>query len=123
MARRNQHLATLEAQVRKVEKNAQEQVKESRILEAAPRRVPITLSNDDMKAIRGFIKVLPSQPGTQQKFHVGDEISNFRSAPVPEPLVNQMPKLRGARFLVDDNGAIIIIGDGSNRADALIEPQ
>ena len=28
MARRNQHLATLEAQVRKVEKNAQEQVKE-----------------------------------------------------------------------------------------------
>jgi len=119
MARRNQHLSALEAQFRKVEKNAQE----SRILEAAPRRVPITLSNDDIKAIRGFIKVLPSQPGTQPKFHVGDEISNFRSTPVPEPLVNQLPKLRGTRFLVDENGAIIIIGDGSSRADVVIEPQ
>jgi hypothetical protein len=34
-----------------------------------------------------------------------------------------MPKLRGAKFLVDQNGAIIIIGEGSNRADAVIEPQ
>jgi hypothetical protein len=124
MVLRKQHLAALEANLRKVEKNAQEQIaKESRILEAPPRRVPITLSNDDMKAIRSFIKVLPSQPGTQQKFHLGDEISNFRSAPVPDPLVNQLPKLRGAKFLVDENGAIIIIGDGSNRADAVIEPQ
>jgi hypothetical protein len=34
-----------------------------------------------------------------------------------------MPKLRGAKFFVDQNGAIIIIGEGSNRVDAVIEPQ
>jgi hypothetical protein len=36
---------------------------------------------------------------------------------------SQMPKLRGARFLAEENGAIILIGEGSNRADAVIEPQ
>ena len=76
-----------------------------------------------MKAIRAFIKVLPSKPGSQQKIHVGDEMLDTRSAPVPEPLVKQLPKLRGAKFLVDQNGAIIIVGEGSNRADAVIEPQ
>jgi hypothetical protein len=35
---------------------------------------------------------------------------------------NQLPKLRGAKFLVDQNGAIII-SENSNRADAVIEPQ
>jgi hypothetical protein len=33
------------------------------------------------------------------------------------------PKLRGAKFFVDQNSAIIIVGAGSNRADAVIEPQ
>jgi len=111
-----QRLAEAEAHLGKIEKIAQQQI-------APPRHMPITLGNDDMKAIRAFIKVLPSQPGAQQKIHVGEEISGTRSAPLPESLINQIPKLRGARFLVDDNGAIIIIGQGSNRADALIEPQ
>jgi hypothetical protein len=44
-------------------------------------------------------------------------------APVPESLVGRIPKLRGARFLVDDSGAIVIVGDGSNRADVVVDPQ
>jgi hypothetical protein len=76
MARRNQHLATLEAQVRKVEKMLRSKPK-SRGSEAAPRAVSYHIGNDDMKAIRGFIKFFHLQPGTQQKFHVGDEISNL----------------------------------------------
>jgi hypothetical protein len=111
-----QRLAAAEVHLGKIEKIAQQQI-------ASPRHMPITLGNDDMKAIRAFIKVLPSKPGAQQKIHVGEEIWGIRSVPVPESLVNQIPKLRGARFLVDDNGAIIIIGQGSNRADAVIEPQ
>ena len=125
MARWKQHLAATESHLSKVEKNAEEQVvKEPKILDALARHTPITLGNDDMKAIRAFIKVLPSKPGSEQKIHVGDKILDTRSAPfVPEPLVNQLPKLRGAKFLVDENGAIIIVGEGSNRADAVIEPQ
>jgi hypothetical protein len=76
-----------------------------------------------MRVIREFIKVLPSKPGAQQKIQLGEEISDTPSTPVPESLVNRLPKLRGASFLVDQNGAIIIIGEGSKRADAVIEPQ
>jgi hypothetical protein len=120
-----QRLAATEAHLGRFEKTAQQQlVKESNIFDGPPRRIPIELGNDDMKAIRASIRVLPSKPGAaQQKTRVGDKISDARSAPVPESLVTQMPKLRGAKFFVDQNGAIIIIGEGSNRVDAVIEPQ
>jgi hypothetical protein len=124
MVRWKQHLAATESHLSKVEKTTQEQVvKEPKILDALARHTPITLGDDDMKAIRAFIKVLPSQPGLQQKIHVGDKILDNRTAPVPEPLVNQLPKLRGAKFFVDQNSAIIIVGAGSSRADAVIEPK
>ena len=120
-----QRLAATEAHLGRFEKIAQQQlVKESNIFDGPPRRTPIELGNDDMKAIRASIRVLPSKPGAVlQKTRVGDKISDTKSAPIPESLVTQMPKLRGAKFFVDQNGAIIIIGEGSNQADAVIEPQ
>jgi len=120
-----QRLAATEAHLGRFEKIAQQQlVKESNIFDGPPRRTPIELGNDDMKAIRASIRVLPSKSGAaQQKTRVGDKISDTKSAPIPESLVVQMPKLRGAKFFVDQNGAIIIIGEGSNRVDAVIEPQ
>lgn len=120
-----QRLAATEAHLGRFEKIAQQQlVKESNIFDGPPRRTPIELGNDDMKAIRASIRVLPSKPGAaQQKTRVGDKISDAKSAPIPESLVTQMPKLRGAKFFVDQNGAIIIIGEGGNQADAVIEPQ
>ena len=119
-----QRLAATEAHLGRFEKIAQQQlVKESNIFDAPPRRIPIELGNDDMKAIRASIRVLPSTGAAQQKTRVGDKISDTKSVPIPESLVTQMPKLRGAKFFVDQNGAIIIIGEGSNRVDAVIEPQ
>jgi len=120
-----QRLAATEAHLGRFEKIAQQQlVKESNIFDGPPRRIPIELGNDDMKAIRASIRVLPSKSeAAQQKTHVGDKISDTKSAPIPESLVTQMPKLRGAKFFVDQNGAIIIIGEGSNRVDAVVEPQ
>ena len=119
-----QRLAATEAHLGRFEKIAQQQlVKESNIFDGPQRRTPIELGNDDMKAIRASIRVLPSTGATQQKTHVGDKISDTKSATIPESLVTQMPKLRGAKFFVDQNGAIIIIGEGSNRVDAVIEPQ
>jgi hypothetical protein len=120
-----QRLAATEAHLGKVEKIAQQQIaKEPNIFDTPPRKPPISLGDDEIKAIRAFIKILPSKPGAmQQKTLIGDKVSNTKSAPIPESLVSQMPKLRGAKFFVDQNGAIIIIGEGSNRADAVIEPQ
>jgi hypothetical protein len=50
-----------------------------------------------------------------------DEISNTALAPVPDSLVDHLPKLRGAKFSVDEDGAIIIVGEGRYRADAVID--
>jgi len=117
------HLNRLE--VGRLEAIAQQKIKEAKIAETPPppRRVQISLSNDDIKLLRASIKVLPSQPGAQPKVQLGQEVSNISTVPVPGSLVGQIPKLRGARFLVDDNGAIIIIAEGSTRADVVIEPQ
>jgi hypothetical protein len=121
-----QHLAGADAHLARFEEISQQKMaKEAKILEAPPppQRVQISLSNDDIKLIRSSIKVLPSQPGAQPKVHLGQEVSNTSVVPVPESLVGRIPKLRGARFLVDDNGAIVIVADGSNRADVVVEPQ
>ncbi len=124
IARWEQNLSATKTRLDHVERIERERItKEARTVNAAPRRTPVTLSNDDTKAIRAFIKVLPSKPGSQQKIHVGEEVSDTSAVPMPDSLVNQIPKLRGSRFIVDDNGAIILIGEGSNHADAIIEPQ
>jgi hypothetical protein len=115
-----QKLALAQDQLSQLEKISQQNIIKKPT--EAPAHVQITLSNDDMKVVRAFIKV-PSQRGAQQKIYVGQEISDATAVRVPESLVSQMPKLRGARFLADENGAIILIGEGSNRADAVIEPQ
>jgi hypothetical protein len=119
-------LAGVDSHVSRLELTAQQKIiKEAKIAETPPppRRVQINLSNDDIKLIRASIKVLPSQPGAQPKVQLGQEVSAISTVPVPGAVVGQIPKLRGARFLVDDNGAIIIVAEGSNRADVVIEPQ
>jgi hypothetical protein len=121
-------LAGVDSHLSRLEVTAQQKIiKEANIAETPPppppRRIPINLSNDDIKLIRASIKVLPSQPGAQPKVQLGQEVSAISTVPVPGSVVGQIPKLRGARFLVDDNGAIIIIAEGSNRADVVIEPQ
>jgi hypothetical protein len=90
---------------------------------AAPPQPALVLSKDEKATIRQFIRVLPPAPGGQPKIHIGDAVPNAASALVPDALVEQMPKLRGARFLIDQDGAIVILGEGSNRADAIVLPR
>jgi hypothetical protein len=121
-------LAAVDAHFSQLE--SQQKTKEAKAADNPPpppppprRQVQIALNNDEIKLIRGFIKVVPSQPGAQQKVQLGQEISTNFMIPVPASLISQIAKLRGARFLVDDNGAIIISGEGSNHADVVVEPQ
>jgi len=88
-----------------------------------PQHAALTLSETDKKMIRQFIKFLPPKPGAKPKIQLGDEISSASSAPIPQALVDQLPKLRGARFSIDQDGTIVIVGEGSSRADALIARQ
>jgi len=124
IARWQQNLSATQTQLRQVEKTAQQKVdSEVKAAAARTRHVPIALTTDEFKAVRASIKVIPSKPGTQSKIRVGDEVADPKSAPVPESLTIQIPKLRGARFSIDDNGAIVLFAEGSNRVDAVIEPQ
>ena len=124
IARWQQNLSATQAQLRQVEKAARQKTEsEAKAAEARAQRGPIILGMDEMKAIRASIKVLPPRPGAQAKIRVGEEVPDVKSAPVPESLTTQIPKLRGARFSIDDNGAIVLFAEGSSRVDAVIEPQ
>jgi len=124
IARWQQNLSATQAQLRQVEKTAQQKVdREVKAAATRARHVPIALTTDESKAVRASIKVIPSKSGTQSKTRVGDEVTDPKSAAVPESLTIQIPKLRGARFSIDDNGAIVLFAEGSNRVDAVIEPQ
>lgn len=118
-------LATNRAHLNRVERLAQQTiVKEpTPAIKTPAAHLPLSFSEAEIKAIRQYIKVLPPKPGTQQKIHLGDEIPDSAVAPVPQSLIDQLPKLRGARFSIDQDGAIIIIGEGSKRVDAVLSYQ
>jgi hypothetical protein len=114
--------ATTRAQLSRVEKLAQQPA----VNETPPAKkaqtahLALSFSDADAKLIRRFIRVLPPKPGALHKIHLGDDIKDSAMAPIPELLIEQLPKLRGARFSIDQDGAIIIVGDGSNRVDAVL---
>jgi hypothetical protein len=80
------------------------------------------LTRDEIQVIRDFIKVPPPLPGAPQNINVGDRIPDTALASLPEPIMEKVPKLRGARFTVDRNSAIIVVTPGTNRADVIINP-
>jgi hypothetical protein len=121
-------LATNRAHLNRVEKLVQQNIATQQTIineptsakKAQPAHLPLSFSDADIKIIRQYIKVLPPKPGSPPKIHIGDEIKDLAVAPVSESLIGQLPKLRGARFSIDQDGAIIIIGEGSNRVDAVL---
>jgi hypothetical protein len=124
IARWQQNLSATQTQLRQVEKAAQQKTESAiKAVDAHAKIGPIVLGVEEMKAIRASIKVLPPKPGAQAKIRVGEEAPSAKSAPVPESLATQIPKLRGARFSIDDNGAIVLFAEGSNYVGAVIEPQ
>jgi hypothetical protein len=112
-------LAVTKMRLDQTEKAAERTIKEQAARAQAP-HPPMVISDADSKIVRQFIRVLPPPPGAQQKIHVGDAISNLTLAPVPDSLVGQLPKLRGARFTIDDDSSIALAGEGSNQVDAVL---
>jgi hypothetical protein len=48
-----------------------------------------TLTQDEVKLIRDFIKVPPSLPGAAQNIKVGDLVPNIALVPLPEPIMKK----------------------------------
>jgi hypothetical protein len=124
IVRWEQNLAGTKARLAKSESLVQQLIaRDSSPANNQPQHAALTLSQADKKMVRQFIKFLPPKPGAKPKIQLGDEISSTSSAPVPQTLVDQLPKLRGARFSIDQDGTIVIVGEGSSHADALIARQ
>ena len=69
--------------------------------------------------IRSFIKLPPAAAGTAASISVGDLIPEARLLPMPESIIERLPKLSGTRFTVDRNQTIVIVGS-TNRAQFVI---
>ena len=101
-----------------------------RSFEASPTRQPqlpiapnpVTLNAEEIALVRNFIKLAPGAPAAPPTINLGDVIAEARLLPIPEPIVDKVPRLRGARFTTDRNQAIIIVRSGSNRAEAILLP-
>jgi hypothetical protein len=81
---------------------------------------PLSLHDADIHVIRQFIRVAPPPPDSQPKISVGDSSAGIKATPVPQSLADALPQLRGAKFSIDQSGAIILIAAGSGRVDAVV---
>jgi hypothetical protein len=124
LAQTSQDLAATKARLNQLEKVARRTEVEATANHAAAKtqreRAPLILSVSDIQIIRESIRMAPPQTGAQSKIKVGDEVPELAARLVPESLVVAVPKLQGARFSIDQSGAIIIIGVGANFVDAVI---
>jgi hypothetical protein len=89
-------------------------------LKILPAHIQIALNESEIQFIREFIKVAPPLPGAQPRLKVGDELPPLASLPIPDAVAERFPKLQGAKFAIDQNGAIVISGAGSSRVDVVI---
>ena len=80
-----------------------------------------TLTRDEERLVRQFIKVLPSQSAATTIIEPGQSLGTMSTAPIPDALVEQIPRLSGARFSIDPSGAIIISRAGSSLADVVVD--
>jgi hypothetical protein len=114
-------IAVLKDHIARLEKEAQAERLASE--SASPRKVEVNslmLTPEEEKLVRQFIKVLPSQMAGAPTLKVGQPLGTRSTAPLPDAIVEQIPRLSGARFSIDSSGSIIISGTGSSRADAIV---
>ena len=90
--------------------------------QAEDRRPSLELSREEAQLVRDYIKLPPAQAGTASTIQIGAVVPPAMLMPLPQQVVEKVPKLIGARFATDRNGAIVIVRSGSRQADAVINP-
>ena len=83
----------------------------------------LVLMREEIQLIRDYIKMPPAPPGTSATIAVGAVVAEASLLPLPQQISDKFPRLIGARFATDRNGAIVIVRHGSRTADAVIAPQ
>ena len=83
----------------------------------------LELSREEVQLVRDYIKLPPAPPGAVQTMALGAPVPDTMLMPLPSQITDKFPRLLGARFATDRNGAIVIVRRGSRSADAVITRQ
>ena len=84
--------------------------------------MPLELTREEVQLVRDYIKVPPAPPGTAATIQLGGVVPAATLVPLPQQIGGKCPRLIGARFTTDRNGAIVIVGRGSRHVDAIVAP-
>jgi hypothetical protein len=89
---------------------------------AEPRteQAAISLTPEEIRLIRDFIKPAPLIGAPAPAINIGDTVS-LATIPLPSQLMEKIPKLLGARFTTR-NGSIVILRRDSRQADIVLPP-
>ena len=80
----------------------------------------LTLTPEETRLIRDFIKPAPASATPAPAINVGDTVTTA-TIPLPSQLMEKIPKLLGARFTTR-NGSIVILKRDSRQADVILPP-
>ncbi len=124
-----QRTASLEQQLDTVSQKLEAQLSElSRqppaepVAEARTERPAFRLTQEEKQLVRSYIKASPAAPDAVSTISVGGDLHHMPLLPLPAQIVGRAPRLLGARFTIDRNGAIVITLRNSQVADAVIQP-
>ena len=110
-------IAQLERKV--VEEPARQANEAARRVEERPR---LELTREEVQLIRDYIKIPPAPAGAAATIQIGAVVPPGLLVPLPQQIGEKSPKLIGARFMTDQNGAIVIVSRTSRQADAIVAP-
>lgn len=81
------------------------------------------LSQTEIDIVREYIKTPPGMAAKGPTLKVGMSLANQPLIPLPPQLIEKLPKLVGARFRVDRDGAVVIVPAGSDRIGFIVPPR
>jgi hypothetical protein len=82
----------------------------------------VQLKPDEMDGLRVYFK-LTRKAGEATRFKLGDKIPALALKPTPDIVFERLaPQLKGTRFLIDQNGALVVAAGDDNAVVLIVEP-
>ena len=82
---------------------------------------PISLEPEEISTLRYFFKL--TRRAAPPKFKLEDKVPDDELRPVPGIIVEKLvPKLKGTKYLVDQNGSLVVTAGADNTTVLIVEP-
>ncbi|HEV7600085.1 MAG TPA: hypothetical protein VGO49_07465 [Bradyrhizobium sp.] len=80
----------------------------------------IVLAQSEIQFVLDMLK--PDRTSEQGTFKIGDQLPDLILPHLPQVILERVPKLRGFRYTIDRNGAILLVADLGNHVLGIILP-